>query len=222
MLKWWRTVAIPQFGVSADRPKVTSLGSIRYYDEDDHFSRLRSSVRDYLQEEWLDQIQPTSIIASIPIGLPKAQIMKQLSAMIDELAATEAESGMDTMTGDAPFKLNRSSKLHYDSAVRYLKCIYVKSAYPKMTLWQVGAKAGLSAAHRNLKATDKPTASNADDRTKLKELTSRALLRGQMIAENAARGIFPSYAKCEHAMPMDYAAIYRRRFKFFTRFGIEE
>lgn len=212
LTRWWRSVAIPQFGVSADRPRVTRLGSIRHYDEDDRFARVRSSLRDYLNEEWLDQIQPTSIIASIPIGLPKAQIMKQVSAMIDDLAGREAEGGEDTMTGDAPYKLSRSTKLHYASVLRYLKCLHVKSANPGMTLWQVGATAGLSVQHRSLDPSAQPDADNAKQRNALKELTSRALSRGHMIAENAARGIFPSYANCEHAMPVDFSFIYRRRF----------
>lgn len=165
-----------------------------------------------MNEEWLDQIQPTSIIASIPIGLPRAQIMTQVSAMIDDLSKREAESGADTMTGDAPFKLSRSTKLHYASVVRYLKCLHVKSANPKMTLWQVGATAGLSVQHRSLDPSATPSAENAEGRTALKELTSRALGRGHMIAENAARGIFPSYAKCEYALPIDYPFIYRKRF----------
>ena len=210
--RWWRSVAIPQFGVSADRPKVTRLGSIRHYDEDDRFARIRSSLRDYLNEEWLDQIQPTSIIASIPIGLPKAQIMTQVSAMIDDLSKREAESGSATMTGDAPYKLSRATKLHYLSVLRYLKCLHVKSANPKMTLWQVGATAGLSVQHRSLDPLAEPSSDNEKQRTALKELTSRALSRGHMIAENAARGIFPSYAKCEHALHVDYPFIYRKRF----------
>ncbi|KPF92622.1 hypothetical protein IP81_05275 [Novosphingobium sp. AAP83] len=213
--RWWRSVAIPQFGVSEDRPRVTPLGSIRHYDEDDRLARIRSSVRDYLNEEWLDQIQPTSIIASIPVGLPKAQIMKQISEMVDEIAEREARSGANTLRGNAAFKLARSSKLHYATMMRYLKCLHVKSANPKMTLWQIGATAGLSVQHRLLDPSAEPNADNEKARTSLKELTSRALLRGHMIAENAARGIFPSYAKCTHAMPVEYSFIHRKRFNFF-------
>jgi hypothetical protein len=38
-------------------------------------------------------------------------------------------------------------------------------------------------------------------------LTSRAILRARMISENAARGVFPTYKKCEHAIENDLAAL---------------
>ena len=73
--------------------------------------------------------------------------------------------------------------------------------------------AKLSTAHSDyIKANrNRPDVDLTTERNALKILTSRALLRGHMIAENAARGIFPSYAKCEHALPVDYGFIKARR-----------
>ena len=52
---------------------------------------------------------------------------------------------------------------------------------------------------RQIAATsDAKDADLADDKNALKILTSRAISRGRMIAENAARGVFPSYAPCTH------------------------
>jgi len=212
LVRWWRSVAIKQFGFEVSNPTLTRLGVISHDDDDDRLARIRSSVRDYLEEEWLDQIQPTSIIASIPIGLPKAQIMKQLSAMIGKAVAEERSQKRQFAGDKAPYKL-MAAKLHYASVAKYLLCLQLRSKEPDLPNWRIGVIAKLSTTYSDQDArSKKPRYDEAGDHIALKELTSRALSRGHMIAENAARGIFPSYTKCENAMPVDYPFIHRDRF----------
>lgn len=211
--RWWRRVAIPQFGLEASNPAVTRLGVVSHHDDDDAPAAIRRSVGDYLKEEWVEQIQPTSIIAAIPIGLPKAQIMKQLSAMIGEVV--DAERKLKRPLAAAPYSL-RGGRPRYSSALNYLACLMLRSKHPEMPNWRIGAMANLSIQHRNLLKDVEDGKDTISGRETLKELTSRALHRGHLMAENAARGIFPSYAPCENALPVDYPFIYRERFKFFS------
>ena len=69
-----------------------------------------------------------------------------------------------------------------------------------MPLWQIGLKAKLSDTYVGLMKKSEDGKGTDDERKMLKEMTSRAVSRGHMVAENAARGIFPSYKKCPHAI----------------------
>lgn len=48
------------------------------------------------------------------------------------------------------------------------------------------------------------------DREMLTIIASRALLRSRMIAENAARGRFPTHEKCETALEFDFKELRQR------------
>jgi pyruvate/2-oxoglutarate dehydrogenase complex dihydrolipoamide dehydrogenase (E3) component len=48
------------------------------------------------------------------------------------------------------------------------------------------------------------------DREMLTIIASRALLRSRMIAENAARGRFPTHEKCETASEFDFKELRQR------------
>ncbi len=216
---WWRDVGFHHFGWEGEKPKLTRLGVIAFDDVDDRLARMRSSVRDYLDEEWLDQAQPTTIIAAIPVGVPKAQIMKQLSGMIDAVTNDERDSGRKLAKPSTSYALARTGKLHRPSVWKYLRCLMIKAQQPELPLWGIGLKAKLSSTYSGMLDPQNPPPKHkeADYKNSLKILTSRALLRGHMIAENAARGLFPSYAKCEHALPVDYEFIRKVRVGRFVR-----
>ena len=218
VVQWWRNVGLPHFGYEGDKPALVRLGVVSHDDDDDQLMRLRSSVRDYLTEEWLDQGQPTAIVAAIPVGVPKAQIMKHIAAMLDGITKEEIDLRRRLAGGEAKYHLNRT-KLHRRSVFRYMRCLMVKAMMPDATLWQIGAKAKISStySHRLDPATKPGRHEQTDDRSALKILTSRALHRGHMIAENAARGVFPSYVKCEHAVEIDWTKMLRQRQAHFGR-----
>ncbi|MFX4088015.1 hypothetical protein ACKU27_23270 [Sphingobium yanoikuyae] len=198
---WWMRNRYRNFGFAGDKvPSITRLGVVSDKDATD----LGQAAADYINGDWSEQGQPAAIIAAIPAGLAKAQVMRQLSALLDELPKTANSRQHDANAKYALF----GAKLHRDSVKRYRDVLGVRARHPKATLWQVGAMARFSRQYRGIRSSKDGT---FEDRKNLKELTSRALNRGRMIAENAARGIFPSYVKCEHALPMDYPHIERLR-----------
>jgi hypothetical protein len=68
---------------------------------------------------------------------------------------------------------------------------------PKMPLWQIGVICKVSEKYSNqiAKVGAKLTDGNFDVRNSLTILTHRMLTRAQLIAENAAHGVFPSHDK---------------------------
>jgi hypothetical protein len=75
----------------------------------------------------------------------------------------------------------------------------------------VGAHAGLlKSAGNKVGLRVKATAMNLDERNKLAVLASRAHSRSNLVAENAARGLFPSIKPCSNALPQDWKALQKR------------
>ena len=86
-----------------------------------------------------------------------------------------------------------------------------KMQYPDMQLWKVGLWAKVSAKHAktlNLKEHRKKF-EDADSKEHLAILTSRAFKKAKQVAENAARGSFPS-SKPVRLPNYDFEDIYAR------------
>ena len=86
-----------------------------------------------------------------------------------------------------------------------------KAQYPDMQLWKVGLWAKVSAKHAktlNLKEQKKKF-EDADSKEHLAILTSRALKKAKQVAENAARGSFPS-SKPVRLPNYDFDDVYAR------------
>jgi hypothetical protein len=86
-----------------------------------------------------------------------------------------------------------------------------KAQYPDMQLWKIGLWARVSAKHAktlDLKESKKKF-EDADSKEHLAILTSRAFKNAKQVAENAARGSFPS-SKPVRLPNYDFEDIYAR------------
>ncbi len=189
------------------QPSTAQLGIVRH-DSAERASDVMDGLEAYLGKQWVMEGKPSAVIAAIPLGMGKAEIIKQIEAMLDGLMP-------DThMLADGSPKYQIADKRNdLPSVERYCKVMRIKLRRPKLRNWQIGVIAKLSEAHKKehlKRRSTRPDYDPTKDRNTLKELTSRAVGRGHMIAENAARGIFPSYAKCQHAMPLDWGLLYQQ------------
>lgn len=194
-------------GHFGEQPATAQLGVLRF-DGPNPTPDMMEGLEAYMAKQWIVEGKPSGVIAAIPLGMSKAEIMKQIEAMLDGLAP-------DThMLADGSPKYQVADKRNdLPSVARYYNVMRIKAARPKLKNWQVSVIAKLSEVHKKehlKKRLADPTYDPTKDRIMLKELTSRALGRGHMIAENAARGIFPDYTKCEHALPADWAFLHSR------------
>ena len=107
------------------------------------------------------------------------------------------------------------------SLFRYLNLVWMRARFPDYVNWRIGACAKLSSTYSGRLKWKKPAEPTVQvsDREALKILTSRGLSRGRMIAENAARGRFPSYDSCPHALKFDLTTLFK---KIDTRWKIQE
>ncbi|WP_207092719.1 hypothetical protein [Novosphingobium sp. PY1] len=166
----------------------------------------------YMTKQWIIEGQPTAVIAAIPIGMPRAELIKRITAMLDKFPP---DSHL-TSDGSPKYQI-LDKRVDLSSVERYLDALRYKQRRKSLKNWQIGVLANLSVARSNLyrKSRKQPGYDQTEDRIALKEAASRALNRGHMIAENAARGIFPSYEKCEHALPMDWDRLYQQWWVYY-------
>lgn len=198
--EWWLATAIDHFGFKGATPRVMRLGTARH-GADGQAEKLTANSQAYLDKHWIAQGEPTAMMLAIPVELSKAQILKQVSALLEKYA--EAHSG--SAARPPKYRLI-SRKLDKNSLFKYLKCVWIKAELPKTALWRIGAHAKVSSTYSGRldpKAKLSPH-HLAEDRNALKIVTSRAISRGILIAENAARGQFPTYAKNDCATPPDW------------------
>lgn len=202
---WWLDSAYRQFGQGGQEPNVVGLGAVS--SDNPEFDRITTNVERYRQTDWVAQGERTVMVVAIPVGLPKAQIAKQVALLLEEYPAGER-----ILSPQAPKYQITGKKLDWDSIYRYRRCLDAKADFADATLWQIGLRANLSSTYTKLlNAPNEPPHKQAEYRQALKILTSRGLSRGHMIAENAARGIFPTHAACQGAVPLDWDRIRQQR-----------
>lgn len=205
--QWWLETAIPLFGYQGEKPRVARVSLLKP-ETIEPAAKLKSSAQGYVDGAWHKQGQQTTLVLAIPVGLPKAQIAKQVAAFVEKLPEAERQ----TVSRPPKYKLVKR-KLDSKSLFKYIMCMWLKANAPKVALWRLGVHAKVSSTYSDrLDPMAKlPRNQQTDDRNALKILTSRALNRAHMMAENAARGLFPTYAKCAHAVAPDWREIDRQR-----------
>jgi len=201
---WWVQKGFDAFGYQGAKPKVQKVFTI------DRSKAAKPDISDrtteYVERAWRKQGRQRTMVVAIPVGLPKQKVTRQVNKLLNEFPEE-----MRVLRNKAPKYPLAGKRQDKRSLFRYLLVVWARLKRPKERLWRVGVLTKISSMYSGrLDASENPGhGAKTDDRAALKFLTNRAIYRGRMIAENAARGIFPSYAKCPHAVPPDLDEQYR-------------
>ena len=190
---WWQERAMQVFGHEGARPRVVKFDTLR----PNRNKRAPERLLEFIDEEWTQQAQPNTALLAIPLGLTKAQITRQVAKILERYSAEHRRPHKPM--AKYPLLGTRQRK---DTLFRYLAVVWFRAAMPRQTLWRVGARAKVSDTYSpevDPRARIK-RGEDTYDREMLAVLTSRAYNRGVALAENAARGRFPSYDMPEHAV----------------------
>lgn len=201
---WWRTVGLKRFGFKGEPPSVRRIGYLPH--STSKRPALADRVEQFIDGSWTAQGRQRSVVVAIPVGLPKGRITRQINAILEKIPDQQRQ--LVESTAQYPLLGQRH---HKDTLFRYLGALWIRSAMPSQSLWRVGACAKLSDTYSPVLDYSAPRARGEDtyDREMMAILTSRALYRGRMLAENAARGRFPTYERNEHAVDLNYRALYK-------------
>ena len=121
------------------------------------------------------------------------------------------EDGTYTANGPIPLLVNKINELTLDEALRLIETKpYLENVIGKKAEnWSLGASLGIKSQWvKQIKVGDKKTPQNLEARTKLGILVSKKLKEALYLAENAARGNFPSLEPIDSGLKFDYVTSY--------------
>jgi hypothetical protein len=186
--EWWNTRGIGLFGMDRAPPKARAIAHLTLGASDvDAILNGVKKYRDIRQSEGL----PSTLIAAIPLGITKRMQMRLVSKLLE---GYREDMPIKSAKTKRPLAVQRLRK---DPLEKGIHLMWLHARHPDLTLWRLGVAAKVSRTYSGGLDTIDSRAldSNADNRNSLAILTRRMLTRAQLIAENAAHGIFPSNEK---------------------------
>lgn len=201
---WWKQVGLKHFGYHGVPPAVTRVGYVPHGLDTE--PDLSDKLGSYFEEDWIQQGRQRTLMLAVPVGMPEGKIIKEMKKQLRQVKPERR------FLIDQHAKYPLVGKRHHEPVLmRYFRTMFLRAAMISKKLWQVGSQAEISPTYAPIQFTDMPEGEIPDryDREMLTIITSRALLRGRMIAENAARGRFPTHEVCPHALEIDYRELRR-------------
>jgi hypothetical protein len=212
--EWWDKCGINIYGSPFLKPKVAQIARI---EKDEEFEDMfNKSIEHYISKTRAHEGNPTSLVIGVPLGMPKAYLLKQISSLIDKAKvplATKSKRSSKPMA---------AQRLRSEPLFIQLRTLMAKAKEPNSPLWKIGLFAKVSPKHAktlDLKESKKKF-EDADSKEHLAILTSRALKKAKQVAENAARGSFPNSQNVPYLPNYDFDEIYSRlrvRYKTLKR-----
>ena len=203
---WWLKRGLTVFGNPYKKPRVHSIGLLSA-GKTVELNEIASSITSYLNNERNAEGLNASLLLSVPLSLKRSDLLKQISKLI------YSNGGVETEVDKKPQLKLVSKRLRPDVLFKGLRLLWLKAAKPDWELWRLGAKAQLSESYSGVLDPNAPkkskTSIEKDDRIIMSKITSRYLSKYESVAENAARGFFPTDRKV-FSVRYDYPVIAKR------------
>ena len=182
---WWIKRAQFQFGVSIT-PQARVIMDIGFKQEitEEQLVKANEDLSEFLLVDLPAQGQVATLVVAIPVESDKKQAMKAFSELWDEL-----DRGNHPSKKVALFQLERN-KMREQTLKHAMKMLRARAALPDKRLFVLGNRTKI--APHLWTDEDKPAGHNLTHRRTMEMLVSRHIKRAHLLAENAARGKFPS------------------------------
>ena len=183
---WWLNTAQYQFGVSA-APRTKSLLRIEMREEvtEEMIKATHKQLDEFVLVHRPAQGNLATLVIAIPLQNDRKALLKEVSQRIDEAYGKEREQ-----KGIAPYHMIRN-KMREQTLVKARQVVWGRAARPKAKLFVIGNITNVSPANWSDPKLKRDKV-EANKRENMEILTSRHLNRAYLLAENAARGKFPS------------------------------
>jgi hypothetical protein len=171
--QWWITTGRDLYDIKIKDPSVLNLGITE--------SSLDAlPVEDHALVDWELMNRPRSLLIAVPTALTKKEAMTQLAAIL------KTQKFRTNVEPIAKYQLTKSKLQRNTLAVGPLALRSYKRGTP---LWKIGYQLKLSPS--DVSSIDKGEDVSAA-KAYLQILASKLIHKAELIAENAARGRFPS------------------------------
>ncbi|MBU3576241.1 hypothetical protein [Polynucleobacter sp. UK-Mo-2m-Kol15] len=200
--EWWANRGLAMYGSPHNKPIVKKIAGISQGElYEPLFGR---ALEHYFNKQRAGEGNPPALLLAVPLGQPKRQLLAYISKLIDAEAVPLPSKSQRAIKPLVAKRL-RSAPLFI-----MLRILMARAQYPEIPLWRIGKHAGVSQKYAQTEITlNKKRLQDADAKIHLSILTSRYLLKAKCVAEQAARGQFPSSSKL--VLPtFDLDAIFKR------------
>ncbi len=200
--EWWASRGLAIYGSPYNKPIVKKIAGMSQGEEyEPLFGR---ALEHYFHKQRAVEGNPPALLLAVPLGQPKRQLLAYISKLIDAEAVPLPSKSQRAIKPLAAKRL-RSAPLFI-----MLRILMARAQHPDIPLWRIGIHAGVSQKYAQTEITlNKKRLQDADAKIHLSILTSRYLLKAKCVAEQAARGQFPSSSKL--ILPIfDLDAIFKR------------
>ena len=187
--QWWIARGLSTFGNPYARPKLHSVAHLAG-GKDISAETLVGNFESYLAGARHEEGLVDSVLIAVPLGLRQSEIRKQMSAILT------AYSGHEQNSLQSPLIKLQGKRLRSKVLFNGLRLLWFKAAKPQWEHWRLGAKSRFSVTYSKELNPANPrrvvSTLESYDREMMTKITNRALKKFESIAENAARGRFPS------------------------------
>lgn len=197
--QWWRKVGLRNFGFDCEKPKVWLVGITE--DDVEPDPGLTDELGYFFEEEWVDYGKQETLILAVPTGLPAGEINSEINRILEQIT-----SKRQTLKAPPAKYQIADGRFRADALRRYFRLVQYQAQNPSFPHWKVGFYAFCDWTENSLKrAGVSPTKlPDVDQKKNLANSTRRSIEHARMIAENAARGLFPTHTPHPHALAFDY------------------
>lgn len=188
---WWVERGVDLFGIQGAPSKTVPIYKFAKGSNPDKV-KVYAAVTKFLDSTRPNLNKPPSILLAIPLDSTRQKVLKEIKVLLDEHIQDQPVS--------AKPKFSLAAKdTHVQNVIDAMSVLYIRSARPDWKLWQIGEECKIK-KNRKGRSRDPET---FDSLRTLEQMTSRKLKTAAYIAENAARGIFPSQAKPKYLVKFD-------------------
>lgn len=194
---WWIERGVELFGIAGEPASVAPIYKIDTSSRLDK-PKLEQSLHHYIETTWPAQHNPGALILAIPLNSTRQKVLRTVKKLLDEhieAAVPQTKPMYSLATKD----------LHIKNVIDAMSVLWIRSAKPDWELWKIGVEANISKLYSTKfdAFTSKRTAANYEEFRHLEQMTSRKFRIAMNLAENAARGVFPSQNPCPHLVKFD-------------------
>ena len=150
------------------------------------------------------------ILISIDPTKPKQELLDDFMELLERLDSREKKIPSEKIQ----FQVNkiRLSSLHNRYQLVLAKAEFFQNKIKKEQLWKLAKYIGINSTKtKEIRLNSKKTSANLETRTYLSILASKNLSDALCIAENAARGKFPSLEPIKNGLKFDYLTIKKQQ-----------
>lgn len=191
---WWIERGLSLMGTPTKQPTPQIITTLSANSKKNDLDILNK----YVSNDWKEIGQPNALVLAIPLNIKRSRLIKEITQILSDSISNKP------IQPHAKYQLLQK-KTHLNSLKVGIKVLWLRALRPEADLWRIGAEAGVSKTYSkevDPKSTKKTTITS-QARQMLTIMTSRALLNSTIVAENAARGIFPSNVKHLNTLKYD-------------------